>query len=142
MLAHAEDDEVGLGVEHDRSADGIAPVVVMSQPAQGCLDASGNHRHTRKGLAGPLAIGERRPVRPKTNSPARAIGIVVADLLAGGVVVDHAVHVAGADAEEQPGPSKLPPGLRALRQSGWLRIATRKPAASSTRPRIPMANAG
>ena len=26
-------------------------------------------------------------------------------------MVDHAVHVAGADAEEQPGPSELPPGL-------------------------------
>src|SRR4028119_344944 len=30
----------------------------------------------------------------------------------------------------------------ALRQSGWLRIATRNPAASRTRPRIAIAHAG
>ena len=113
MLAHAEDDEVGLGVEHDRAADGVAPVVVMSQPAERGLDAAGDDRHARKRLAGPLAVGDRRAIGPQADPAAGRIGVVVADLLVGRVVVDHAVHVAGADAEEQPRAAELPPGLGA-----------------------------
>ena len=113
VLAHAEDDEVGLGVEHDRPADGVAPVVVMGQPAERGLDAAGDDRHAGKRLAGTLAVGDRGPVGPQADPAAGTVGVVVADLLVGRVVVDHAVHVAGADAEEQPRPAELPPGLGA-----------------------------
>ena len=111
VLAHAEDDQVGLGVEHDRPADGVAPVVVMRQPAERGLDAAGDDRHARKRLAGALAVGNRRAVGPQADLAAGRIGVVVAYFLVGRVMVDHAVHVAGADAEEQPGPAELPPGL-------------------------------
>ena len=113
VLAHAEDHEVGLGVEHDRPADGVAPVIVVSQPPERCLDAAGDDRHAGKGLAGTLTVRHRRPVGTQADPAARTVGIVVADLLVGRVVVDHAVHVAGADAEEQPRPAELPPGLGA-----------------------------
>ena len=92
-------------------ADGVAPVVVMGQPAERSLDASGDDRHAGKCLAGPLAVGNRRPVGPQADPAAGRIGVVVADLLVGRVVVDHAVHVAGTDAEKQPGRPELPPGL-------------------------------
>ena len=111
MLAHAEDDEVGLGVEHDRPADGVAPVVVMGQPAERGLDAAGDDRHAGKRLARALAVGNRGAIGPQADPAAGRIGVVVADLLVGRVMVDHAVHVAGADAEEQPGPAELPPGV-------------------------------
>ena len=111
VLAHAEDDEVGLGVEHDRPADRVAPVVVMRQPAQRGLDAAGDDRHAGKRLAGALAVRDRGAVGPQADPAAGRIGVVVADLLVGRVMVDHAVHVAGADAEEQPGPAELPPRL-------------------------------
>ena len=111
MLAHAEDHEVGLGVEHDRPADSVAPVIVVSQPPQRCLDPPGDDRHPGKGLAGTLTIRHRRPVGTQADPPARTVRIVVAHLLVGRVVVDHAVHVAGTDAEEQPRPAELSPGL-------------------------------
>ena len=111
MLAHAEDHEVGLGVEHDRTADSVAPVIVVSQPPQRCLDPPGDDRHPGKGLAGTLTIRHRRPVGTQADPPARTVRIVIAHLLVGRVVVDHAVHVAGTDAEEQPRPAELSPGL-------------------------------
>src|SRR5664280_2705027 len=39
-LAHAEDDQVGFGVEDDRAAYLVAPEVVMGQPAKTGLDAA------------------------------------------------------------------------------------------------------
>ena len=113
LLAHAEDHQVGLGVEQDRAADGVAPVIVMGQAPQRGLDAAGDDRHAGKRLAGALAVGESGAVGPQADPAAGAVGVVVADLLVGRVVVDHAVHVAGADAEEQPRPAELPPGLGA-----------------------------
>ena len=113
LLAHAEDDEVGLGVEQDRPLDGVAPVVVMGQPAERRLDPAGDHRDAGEGLAGPLAIGQGGAVGPQADPAAGAVGVVVADLLVGRVVVDHAVHVPGADAEEQARAAELPPGLGA-----------------------------
>ncbi len=113
LLAHPEDDEVGLGVEQDRPLDGVAPVVVMGQAAEAGLDPAGDHRDAGIGLAGPLAVGHRGAVRPQADPAAGAVGVVVADLLVGRVVVDHAVHVPGADAEEQARPAERPPGVGA-----------------------------
>ena len=141
VLAHAVDDQVGLAVEQDRPADRVAPVVVMGQPPQRRLDAAGDDRHAGERLAGAVAVRQRRPVGPQADPAAGRIGVVVADLLVGGVVVDQRVHVAGADGEEQPRPAELPPRSHD-RQSGWLSMATRKPAASSTRSRIAIAKLG
>ena len=134
--------QVGLGVEQDRPADGVAPVVVMGQPAQRRLDAAGDDRHARERLAGALAVGQRRAVGPQADPAAGAVGVVVADLLVGRVVVDHAVHVAGADAEEQPRPAELPPGLArsASRAGSGSRRGTRPPPAPG--PGCAIANAG
>ena len=83
----------------------------MGQPAERGLDAAGDDRHAGKCLARALAIGNRGAIGPQADLAAGRIGVVVADLLVGRVMVDHAVHVAGADAEEQPGRPELPPGV-------------------------------
>ena len=43
--------------------------------------------------------------------PAGAVGVVVADLAVGRVMVQHRVHVARADGEAQPRPAERPPGV-------------------------------
>ncbi len=96
-----------------RAPDGIAPVVIMGQTAERGLDTTRDDRHAGKGLAGSLRVGDGGTVGPQSDLAAGRIGVVVADLLVRRVVVDHAVHVAGADAEEQPGAAELPPGLGA-----------------------------
>ncbi len=111
LFAHAVDEQVGLAVEQDGTANRVAPVVVMGQPAQRRLDAAGDDRHAGKRLARPVAVRQRRPVGTQADPAARRIGVVVADLFVRRVVVDERVHVAGADGEEQPRPAELPPRL-------------------------------
>ena len=121
-LPHAEDDKVGLGIEKDRTPDRVAPVVVVGQPAQRGLHAPGHHRHAGEGLARPLAVGEGGPVGTAADASVGGVGIVVANLPVGGVVVDHRVHVARRDPEEQPRTAELAPRLAAapvgLREHG------------------------
>ena len=82
----------------------------MGQPPQRRLDAAGNDRYAWKRLAGALAVRQRRPVRPQSDAPARRVGIVVAHLAVGGVVIDERIHVTGADGKEEARPAELPPG--------------------------------
>ena len=58
-----------------------------------------------------MAIRQRRPVGPQADPAAGRIGVVVADLFVGRVMIDQRIHVAGADGEEQPRPAELPPRL-------------------------------
>ena len=113
----------------------------MSQPPERRLHASSDHRHAGECFSAALAVGERSAVGAEADSSAGGIGIVVADFLVGGVMVDEGIHVPRADREEQPGPTELPPRLT-LRQSGWLSMATRKPACSRQRCKMAIAKLG
>ena len=86
----------------------------MGEPPQRRFDAARDHRHARERLAGALAVDERRAIGLQADPPAGRIGVVVADLLVRGVVVDERVHVPRADREEQPRPAELPPRLARL----------------------------
>ncbi len=110
-LPHAVHQEVGLGVENDRAADLVTPIVVMGEPPQAGLDTAGDHRHAGVGFAGALAISQSGPIRSPPDPAARAVRVVVAHFAVGGVVVDHRVHVAGANGKEQPRPAERPPGF-------------------------------
>src|SRR6202041_1702096 len=81
MLAHAEDDQVGLGIEHDGALYGVTPVVVMGQSAERGFDATGDDGHTGEGFAGALAIRDGGTIGPQADLTAGRIGVVVADLL-------------------------------------------------------------
>jgi hypothetical protein len=83
----------------------------MGQAAQRGLDPAGDDGTPGKAFAGALAVGQRGAVGPQADAAAGEVGVVVADLLVGGVVVDHRVHVPGADGEEQARPAELPPRL-------------------------------
>jgi hypothetical protein len=112
-LPHPKGDEIGLRVEQDRPANRVAPVVVVGDPAERGLHPAGHQRHAGKCLPRPLTIGEGRPVRPPADLAIGRVGVVVADLPIGGVVVDHRVHVARRDPEEESRPAEGPPGLAA-----------------------------
>ena len=94
-LPHAKNDKIGFGVHEDGAANSVAPVVVVSDPSQARLNSAGHHRHSAKGLSRALAIGERGTVGPSADLAVRRIGVVVAHLSIGSVVVDHRIHVAG-----------------------------------------------
>lgn len=73
----------------------------MGDTAQGCLDAAQHHRYVAVGLLAALAIDQAGAIRALAGQAAGRIGVVGADLLVGGVAVDHRVHVASSDTEEQ-----------------------------------------
>ena len=113
VFAHAKRYQVGFAVQQDRAPNLVAPIVVVCQPSQRRFDAAGDDGHARIGLTRSLAIRQRRPIWTQANPATRRVGVVVADLAVGRVVVDHRVHVAGADRKEQSRPTKPPPILAA-----------------------------
>ena len=100
-LGVAVEQEVGLGVDQDRAAHLVRPVVVMRDAAQRRLDAAEHDRHVRIGLAAALRVDDDGAVRPFAALAARRVAVVVAQAAVGGVAVDHRIHVAAGDAEEQ-----------------------------------------
>ena len=101
VFAHAIREHIGLCVEQDRFADLVAPVVVMGEAAEGGFDAACDDGDAGVGFAGALAVGEGRAVGAEADSAAGRVGVIVSDFAVSRVMVDHRVHVAGADAEEQ-----------------------------------------
>ena len=81
----------------------------MGQAPQTGLDAAGDDRHAFVGFAGPLTVGQRRPIRAAADFAVGTIGVVVANLAVGRVVVQHRVHVASADGKAEPRPPEHPP---------------------------------
>ncbi len=118
-LGIAVQQQVGLAVDEDRAPHLVLPVVVVRDAAQAGLDAADDHRHVAPGLLAALRVDQRRAVGAAAAGAAGRVGVVAADLAVGGVAVDHRIHVAGGDAEEQvrlaqrlEGLGRLPVGLR------------------------------
>ena len=100
-LGIAVEQEVRLGVGQDRAAHLVGPVVVMRDAAQRRLDAAEHDRHVLERLAAALRVDDGAAVRPLAAFAARRVGVVVAQPAVRRVAVDHRVHVAAGDAEEQ-----------------------------------------
>jgi hypothetical protein len=113
-LGVAVQEDVALRVDQDCPAHLVGPVVVMRDAAQASFDAAQHDRHILEGFAAALAVDDGRAVRPLATRIARRVRIVRADLAVGGVAVDHRIHVAGGDAEEQVGPAQRLERLGAL----------------------------
>ena len=111
VFPHAEAQQIGLAIEQDGTTDLVAPIVVMRQPAKRRLDAAGDHRNALVGFAGALAVCQRRAVGPQANAAAGRVGIAVTDFAIGRVMVDHRIHVAGTDREEQSRLAEQTPGV-------------------------------
>ena len=101
-LAIAVHQQIGLGIEQHRAAHLLRPVVKVRDAAQRCLDAADDDRHVAVGLARALRVHDHRAIGPLAALAAGRVGIVAAHAPVGGVAIDHRVHVAGGDAEEQP----------------------------------------
>ena len=103
QLAHAVDDRVGGRVEDDRAPDGVVPEIVMREPAQRRLDAAGEDSHrAAEDAPDHVAVGDQRAVRPAAADAAGRVVVLAPRPLQRGVIVDHRVHRAGRDGEEQP----------------------------------------
>ena len=113
-LSHAEGEQVGLGMNQVTGAHLVGPIIVMGHPAQRGLDAAGHHGHTLEGLPAALGIDRRSAVRAQADAAPGRVGVGVAPFPVGRVVVDHGVHIAGADGVEEPRRAQGAPGVGAL----------------------------
>ena len=141
-LGVAEDQQVGLARRAARSA---APFPTSSRSAR-CAAGYASMPpitigHVPVGLARALRIDDHAAVGSRAAVAVRRVGIVAADPAVRGVAIDHRIHVAGGDAEEQVRPAERAKA-RAECQSGCAMMPTRKPCASSTRPTIAMPKLG
>ena len=94
LLAHAVAHEVGAGVEQDRAAQLVVPVVVVREPAQRRLDAAQDDRGVLECAPDEVAVDDARVVGAQPHLAAGRVRIGLAAVLGDGVVVDHRVHVA------------------------------------------------
>ena len=109
-LGIAVEQQVGLGVEQDRAAHLVGPVIVMGDAAQRRLDAAEHDRRVGEGLAAALGVDDDGAIRPFAALAVRRVGIIVAQASVRGVAVDHRIHIAGGDAEKQIGLAQRPKG--------------------------------
>ena len=100
-LGVAVQQNVGAGVDQDRVTHAILPVIVVGDAAQGGFDAAEHDRHVLVGFLAALAVDQARAIRTFAGHAAGRVGVVGTDFLVRGVAVDHRVHVARRDAEEQ-----------------------------------------
>ena len=101
MLAHAVDEDVGARVEQYRALELVLPVVVVGQTTQARLDAADDNGGVLERLADEVAVDRDGAVGAVTLLATRGIGVGVAAVLGHRIVVDHGVHVAGADEKAQ-----------------------------------------
>ena len=73
----------------------------MRGTTQAGLDPPEDNRDILPRFFTALGIDQRGAVRTFTGNIARGISIIVAQLTVSGVAVDHRVHIAGGDPEEQ-----------------------------------------
>jgi hypothetical protein len=100
-LGVAVEQQVGACIEQDRPPYLLGPVVEVSDAPQARLDAAYHDRYVGVGLPRPLTVNDHAAVRASTGGSAGRVGVVAADASIGRVAVDHRVHVAGGNAEEQ-----------------------------------------
>lgn len=101
MLAHAVDEDVGARVEQYRALELVLPVVVVSQAAQACLDAADDDGSVLERLTDEVAVDRDGTIGAVPLLATGGIGVGMATVLGHRIVVDHGVHVAGADQKAQ-----------------------------------------
>ena len=95
MLAHAVRDQVCAGIQQDRAADLIGPVVVVSHSAQAGFYAADDDGRLLECPADEIAIDDNSVIRALSDDTARAVRICAAAFPGDGIVIDHGIHVAG-----------------------------------------------
>ena len=89
MLAHAIADQVGAGVKQNRTLQLVRPVIIMSQTAKRCLDATQNNGNILIRAANQVAIDHRCTIGAKPHFAAGRERIGAAMLLGNRIVIHH-----------------------------------------------------
>jgi hypothetical protein len=100
-LGAAENQQIGFRIRQHRATHLVRPVIIMGNAAQAGFDRADHYVAAGKGFATALRIDDDGMIGPLVRFTVRGISVVGAWLAIGGVAIDHRIHVAGGDAEEQ-----------------------------------------
>ena len=101
LFAHSVAQPVRPAVHQNRRHKAVIPVVVVRQTPQRRFDSADYHRHLRVEVLENAGIDAHGPVRTLACTAIRSIGVIVAQALACGVMVNHRIHSPGIDSEVQ-----------------------------------------
>ena len=107
IFAHAVDKKVCLRVENERTAHLVVPVVIVSEPAQGCLQSPDDQGDIPVHLPDLLTVHQYRPIRSLAGFAPWGIGILRAFPFGGSVMCHHGVDVAGGHQKSRAKPRKV-----------------------------------
>ena len=102
-LGVAVQQQITLGVDHDRSANLVLPIVVVGNAPQRAFNAAHDDGHIFEGLTATLAVNNGSAVWPLASHVPGCVSVIAADFSIGRVAVDHGVHVAGGHPKKQIG---------------------------------------
>ncbi len=100
-LGIAVEKNIGLGIDQQRMANLVLPVVIVSNAAQRCLNPAEHNRHVLESLTATLAVDQAGTIRALAATATGRIGVIGAHLAVSRVAVDHRVHIAGSHTEKQ-----------------------------------------
>ena len=107
LLAHAVGDEVGIAVAEDAGAEAFLPVVVVHHAPQTCLYAAEHDGDVGEELPKYVRIDDGRVLGTQVVSSVGAVGVFASESACSRVLVDHRVHAAWRDAEEETRTAQL-----------------------------------
>ena len=101
-FAHAVDEEVGAAIGEDGGFEFVRPVVEVSDAAETGFDAADHDGDVREEVFEDVGVDGGGVVGAEAVIAAGGVGVFAAAFSGSGVVIDHGVHAAGGDAEEEP----------------------------------------
>ncbi len=102
FFAHAVDNHIDRCIGHYRRAQAVLPVVVVRVSAQRSLNAAGNNGHVGIEATQNLGIDNGWIVGAHAVAAVGRVGVIATAATGGGVMVNHRIHSAGRNTEEQP----------------------------------------
>ena len=101
LFAHTVGEHIGPRVDEDARPQAVLPVVVVGDASQRRLDASKDDGHIGEELLEYLRIDDGGVFRPHIVTTVWAVGVLGAQSAGSRILVNHRVHAAWCDAEEQ-----------------------------------------
>src|SRR5882724_744348 len=95
------DQQISLRIQQDRATHLLRPVVKVSDAPQGGFDAADDDWNILECLARALRVDDHGTIRPLSTLTAGCVCVIASNPAIRGVAIDHGIHVAGCDAEEQ-----------------------------------------
>ena len=99
--------KVGSAFAEDALHQAVLPIVVVGEAAHARLDTSQHHGHVRIDLLQDACIDDRGILRALVVATVGRILVAGTEAAVGGVFVDHGVHGARRDAEEEARTTQL-----------------------------------